>query len=125
MISGQLLVRAQDGDGNSGLFLLDTGATQTLLSRSFAEQVDGLVPRRGGETRGFGGMRQGSETVSGVRMEFQGMSSGPGNLSVADLSLRSRMAGVEISGFLGLDMLNGNRIRIDTARRKIYVESGV
>jgi hypothetical protein len=124
MISGQMLVRVQDARGATGLFLLDTGATRTLLSRSFTAQVEGAVEREGGTTRGFGGVRPGSTTASGVRLEFQGMTSADASLSVADLSMRSRMAGVEISGFLGLDMLNGHRIRIDTARRKIYVQNG-
>ena len=38
-----------------------------------------------------------------------------------DLSLRSQVGGVEISGFLGLDLLGGKKIVIDTRRRTVAV----
>jgi hypothetical protein len=39
----------------------------------------------------------------------------------SDLTQRSRLGGVEISGFLGMDLLDRTTIVIDTRARKIAV----
>jgi hypothetical protein len=120
-ISGQFLVEAGDATGARGLFILDTGATRSLVSKNFAELVDGVVQGEG-VVRGFGGVRPDSARVRGVDLQFQGLSGKSRELGVDDLSLRSRLSGVEICGFIGLDILAGKVIRIDTLARKVFVK---
>jgi hypothetical protein len=120
-VSGQFLVEAGDAGGAAGLFILDTGATHSLVSENFVQQVDGAVVRGEGAVRAFGGVRPDSARVRGVDLRFQGMDGSAPILGVDDLSLRSRLSGVEICGFLGLDILAGKVIRIDTLARKVFV----
>jgi hypothetical protein len=42
-------------------------------------------------------------------------------MNALDLSTRSSLGGVELCGFVGLDLLSGKRIVIDTAHRRINV----
>ena len=120
-LSGQMLVRAEVGQGVSGLFLLDTGATSTILSRSFVEGLAGATLLDGARVRGYGGVVQGARWVRGVEVSFQGRSTGERDLGTVDLSLRNRLAGVELAGFLGLDLLEGARIVIDSGSRTVRV----
>ena len=52
-------------------------------------------------------------------MGFQGLASDSSQLPAIDLSLRSRLTGAEISGYLGLDLLERSRILVDTRTRRI------
>ena len=70
---------------------------------------------------GFGGVLEGTRVLQGVEVGFQGLRTGSRDLRVIDLSMRSRMGGVEVSGFLGLDILGEARIEIDTVARRIRV----
>lgn len=120
---GQWLVRAAVAGGTrDGLFLFDTGATGTMLSSAIVEGIDGARIRRVTEIQGIGGALQGAREIDGVDVAFQEIRVGPDDLRVIDLSLRSRMGGIEVSGFLGLDALAGTRITVDTVHRRIRVE---
>ncbi|HXV76030.1 MAG TPA: aspartyl protease family protein [Candidatus Polarisedimenticolaceae bacterium] len=124
VVGGQWLVEASIvPDGRSGLFLLDTGATRSLLSLALLDGLAAAVVRQGAEVHGFGGMIDGAREVDGVRLDFHGLGVGPGGLRAADLSLQSKMGGVELSGFVGLDLLEGPVITIDTERRTVRVEA--
>jgi len=118
-ISGQLLVRASANEEYAGLFLFDTGATTTLLSAAFASGIEGVRFQEPARVLGFGGAREGARYVRGVRVGFLGLGGGPGPLPTVDLSRRSRLTGVEISGYLGLDLLEGSRIVVDTGARRL------
>ena len=122
LFAGQMLVEASASDGSRGLFLLDTGATQSLVSLPFAGSVEGA--RLGGPTtvRGYGGRLEGVRIVRGVELRFQGACSEGRPIAAADLSLRGRLGGIEISGFLGLDLLGGHRIVIDTVHQRVSVK---
>jgi hypothetical protein len=119
VISGQMLVRVRANDEGGGLFLLDTGATSSLLGAAFAERLPGVRFRKPAYLLGFGGRREGARYVEGVQLAFQELAPRTGLVPAVDLSLRSRMTGVEISGYLGLDLLAGARIVIDTRTRRI------
>ncbi len=121
-ISGQFLVEARDAAGAGGLFILDTGAARSLVSENFVAKVGGEVLRGEGLVRGFGGLRPESALVRGVDLRFQSLVGNFRELVMADLSLRSRLSGVEISGFIGLDILAGQVIRIDTLTRQVFVK---
>jgi len=120
-VSGQVLVRARASGGEPGLFMLDTGAMRSLLSLAYAESVDGASLRESADLRGLGGAYQGARAVEGARLIFQALE-GEGPLTAVDTTTRSRMTGVEISGYLGLEVLGRSRIIIDTRHQRIRVE---
>jgi len=119
--AGQLLVEAGERRGARGLFLLDSGASQTVVSRSFLARVEGATIEGPAGLRVFGGRAVEARMVQGVEIELEGRSTGEGPLPSVELGLRSRLGGVEISGFLGLDLLHGRRISIDTRTRRLAV----
>ena len=49
-----------------------------------------------------------------MRLRYQGRQNAEPVLNAGDLDQRSRLGGVEVSGFLGLDILDRTRIVIDT-----------
>ncbi len=120
-VAGQILVRVRADGGPDGLFVLDTGAVTTLLDLAFARNV---APARIGpatRVRAFGGAREGARQVDGVVLRFLGAATDGGSMNAADLTLRSRLCGVQISGFLGLDLLAHTRLEIDTLHRRVIV----
>ena len=120
-VAGQMLVEASVASDVSGLFLFDTGAHWSVVSYDLAAQVEGARLTPIGDVRGFGGQVEGASLLRGVEVRFEVWSSGGENLRALDLSLRSRVGGVEISGFLGMDLLDRSRIVIDTVDRRVRV----
>jgi hypothetical protein len=121
-VAGQMLVRAEAAGGREGLFLFDTGASSTVLSLSLAARIEGARHEGAAELQGFGGAIEGARWVDGVEIGFEGLKSGSGAVAAVDLSLRSRLSGVEISGYLGMDLLGRSTIVIDTRSRRLTVE---
>lgn len=114
-INGQVLVRARVAGGESGLFLLDTGASRTLLDLEFAGSIEGARIGDPSDVRTYGGARRGARTVENVVLHVAGAATPAGaHVNAADLSLRSRLSGVRIAGFLGLDLLAGRVVTLDT-----------
>jgi hypothetical protein len=66
----------------------------------------------------------GARTVRGLRLGFQSLRTEAQALPVADLSTRSQLSGVEVSGYVGLDLLEGNRLILDTRARRVEVAPG-
>jgi hypothetical protein len=121
-VSGQMLVRAAAADGEPALFMFDTGATKSVLDLDYAERVPGAELVEGGNLRGYGGAIRQSYLVRSTRLTFQGFDTGEGALRATDLSLRSHLGGVQLAGFLGLDLLGGRRLVVDTVGRRVKVE---
>ena len=124
MVSGQMLVNATAGNGRPGLFLFDTGATWSILSKHFAALLADVRSEPTAGLRGFGGMVEGVSIVRGTAIRFGGLSCGENGLRSFDMSVRSEVGGVEVSGFIGLDLLNDVRITIDTVAQRVMVEPG-
>jgi len=122
-VGGQLLVRADTEGGPSGLFLLDTGAVRSMLDTKFAASVPGSRVVSEAGVRTYGGNVAGATAIRGVILHFRGLSGPAGVLHAADLTQRSRLGGVEVSGFLGMDLLDGKRLVIDTRARRVDVVS--
>jgi tetratricopeptide (TPR) repeat protein len=122
MVSGQMLVEAEAGQTERGLFLFDTGATWSILSNRFARGLDGVRMERIRGLRGFGGEIEGASVVRGTEVRFSGLTSGAEALRAFDMTLRNAVAAVEVSGYIGLDLLGGTRITIDTVSQEVRVE---
>jgi len=124
-VGGQMLVRAEADAGRSGLFLFDTGATHTLVADAFVEGYAGARSAGPAEVSAFGGLRENVRVLEGFEVRFQHASTAGRPIRAVDLGLRSAVGGVEIAGFLGLDVLGGQRIEIDTVARRVRLgESG-
>ena len=123
LVDGQLLVEAQVGPDERGLFLLDSGASRTMVARDLASRVGAAREGQPVRIQAFGGARRGVNELTGVVVRFEGAEVGPDGLRAVDLSIRSRLAGVEVSGFLGLDLLRGRRVAIDTTRQRVRLET--
>jgi hypothetical protein len=120
-VSGQLLVEGEAAGGAGGLFMLDTGAARSQVSFTLARSVP--KTRFGAEVpvRGYGGNMAGTRAVRGIRLVLPGILPEDRELLAADLTMRSRLGGVELSGLLGLDLLDGARIVVDTKSRRLEV----
>ena len=124
-VEGQMLVEAGTGGGARGLFLLDTGATSSVLSESFALLDPAARLGDPASVRAFGGPLRGSRSLRGVTLRFQGLETQAGSaLRATDLTQRSRLGGVEVAGFLGLDLLERATITVAPRARRVAVLAG-
>ncbi len=121
-VAGQMLVGAGAERGPEGLFLFDTGASTSVLDVGYAREVPDVELIDGAYVRGYGGQVAGATIARGARLTFAGFDTGPGDLRATDLTLRSRLGGVQLSGYLGLDLLGGKRLVIDTEMHRLRVE---
>jgi hypothetical protein len=119
-VEGQWLVEGSIA-GRPGLFLLDTGATHTVVDVATVERIPGARLGAAVPVYGFGGRIAGARRVRQVEVAYQGLTTGVGPLSAIDLAARSRLGGVELTGFVGLDLLDGKRLVIDTVGRRVSV----
>ena len=123
-VNGQMLVRASAADGLDGMFLFDTGAVRSMVGRSMVEALPGARVDRPAVVRTYGGNVASAAAVRGVTIRFLGLESDGGPVYTSDLTLRSRLGGVEVSGFLGMDLLGRTRIVVDTRAHRVDVVAG-
>ncbi len=119
VVAGQMLVQVETSTGHRGLFLFDTGATRSTLSLGFAERIPTARVGEKVTVWGYGGRFPETRVITGVGLIFQNRASESDRLNGVDLSLQSRISGVEISGLLGLDMLADRTIVVDTRTQRI------
>ncbi len=120
-VGGQMLVPASAAGGPDGLFLFDTGATRSMVARSFAGSVPGAQISSPAAVRTYGGTVQGASVVRGVKLRFLTLEGDGSPVHTSDLTQRSRLGGVEVSGFLGMDLLGAAKIVVDTRARRVDV----
>jgi hypothetical protein len=121
-VGGQMLVRATAaGAAEDGLFLFDTGASRSMIATSYASMIPSAAASGPATVRTYGGNVSGADALRGVTLRFLAASSRGEPVHRSDLTRRSRLGGVEIAGFLGLDVLDGTIVRIDTSRQRVSV----
>jgi len=121
-VGGQMLVRAgAQGAPEDGLFLFDTGATRSMIATSYAATIAGATETSPAAVRTYGGNVAGASAIANVALRFAGLPLSTETVHRSDLTQRSRLGGVEIAGFLGLDALDGTVITIDTTRQRVRV----
>lgn len=124
---GQALLRVQGqwllevafssrGPEHRGLFLLDTGASRTMIAEGAAEKLRAF--RRGSQRRAaaYGGKLPYLGSMPRLRVEAGAMNATLKGVPVIDLDARSRMTGIRVSGYLGLDVLARHGFELDLAR---------
>jgi len=122
-VSGQMLVRAQASPEHDGLFLFDTGAARSMLARSLVDQLPGAQIVSQASVRTYGGNVAGAASVRGVKLRFLEIAGDGAPVNTSDLTQRSRLGGVEVSGFLGMDLLDGMKIVVDTRAHRVAVSA--
>lgn len=123
VVEGQILVEAATSDGQRGLFLLDTGAVRSIVSDDLVKASPRRLATKPVTMRIYGSPVRAARAVLGLEIEFAGVGSRGKPLLAADLSRRGRLGGVEVAGFIGLDLLQGNRLVVDTAGHRIALWS--
>jgi hypothetical protein len=118
-----MLVRAAAGAGREGLFLFDTGAARSMIGRTFADSVPAAQVERAATVRTYGGNVAGASSVRGIKLTFLDLEGDGAPVFTSDLTQRSRLGGVEVSGFLGMDLLNGAKIVVDTRAHRVAVSA--
>lgn len=121
VVQGQWLVRAS-ASGTPGLYLLDTGAGTSSVSWEAARGAGvelGSV-QGGPRPRGYSGGLA-ARWARGMALRFGGRSTTGGALPALDLAQRSRLGGVEVSGHVGLDLLAGRRLVLDTVGQRLEI----
>jgi hypothetical protein len=123
-VGGQMLVAGDAAEAGPALFLFDTGASRSGVATGLVARIPGASLGAPVSVSGYGGAMPGARVARGVRVALPGFASLPSELVAADLTLRSRLGGVEVSGSLGLDVLDGHRIVVDTVGRRIEIAGG-
>jgi len=118
-VGGQMLVGASAVPGPEGLFLFDTGASRSMIARKFVDRIEGAQGERPATVRTYGGDVPGAASVRGVTLRFLDKEGRGGPMYTSDLTQRSRLGGVEVSGFLGMDLLDGTTIVVDTCEQRV------
>jgi predicted aspartyl protease len=108
-----LLVPARVGTASNRLFVLDTGAASTLISYELAAAVSNLNRDDKTALRGLNGRVGDVYQTGNLVLEFAGFQQKNLGMTAFDTWELSHRLGTEISGFLGLPVLNLFTLTID------------
>jgi tetratricopeptide (TPR) repeat protein len=104
------------------LFVMDTGASTTLISPAAAREVTSVSGDSDRHVRGISGDVKNVFGTDNLTIGFANVSQiQAGGLSAVDLSSFSRSSGVEISGFIGYPLLRELVISIDYRDNLVHV----
>jgi predicted aspartyl protease len=95
------------------LFVLDTGADRTLISYDLATEVSKLTPEAHMRMNGINGRVTDLYQTGDLVLQFAGFQQKSLGMSSIDTWEQSRRVGTEISGFLGLPVLDLFSLTID------------
>jgi tetratricopeptide (TPR) repeat protein len=121
VVEGQMLVEARASDGQRGLFMLDTGASNSVVSNDLVSSSPLRLSTKPVPMRIYGSPVREARAVFGLELDFAGLKSEGRPLLSADLRSRGRLGGVEVAGFLGLDLLGRSLVVVDTVAQRISI----
>lgn len=108
-----LLVPVRVGKASNCLFVLDTGASNTLISYQLAEAVSNLSRDEKAGLRGLNGRVADVYKTGSLTLDFAGFEQRSMGITAFDTWQLSHQLGTEISGFLGLPVLDLLTVTID------------
>jgi len=108
-----LLVPVRVGSANNRLFVLDTGSATTLISYELAAAVSNLNRDDKTALRGLNGRVGDVYQTGNLALEFAGFEQKNREMTAFDTWELSHRLGTEISGFLGLPVLDLFTLTID------------
>lgn len=108
-----LLVPVRVGKANNSLFVLDTGASNTMISYQLAEAVSNLSRDEKTGLTGLNGRVADVYKTGSLALDFAGFEQRSMGITAFDTWQLSHQLGTEISGFLGLPTLDLLTVTID------------
>jgi predicted aspartyl protease len=108
-----LLIPTRVSDSEPVLFLIDTGAGRTMIAPDLARQVTKVHNDSYGSVHGLSGRVKDVYLTDQLVLQFAGFRQRHLDMSSFDFSKVSRGLGIEVSGFLGLPLLNLFELTID------------
>jgi hypothetical protein len=114
-LDSHLVVEAVVGGRVRGWFLLDTGASHTVVDLGLAEDLGGRSRSADWWVRGVAGTLKDLRTVPEATVEVAGLERRDPGLLAYSLEGVSRNLGVRVAGVLGLSYLDGLVLRVDPA----------
>ena len=108
-----LLLGTRVNSSREALFVLDTGADRTLISYDLANEVSRLTPETRMRMSGINGRVVDLYQTSDLVLRFAGFEQKSTGMTSIDTWEQSRRIGTEISGFLGLPVLDLFTLTID------------
>jgi predicted aspartyl protease len=109
-----LLIPTRVSDSAPVLFIIDTGAGRTLIASDLARQATKVHRDDAhGSMKGLSGKVKEMYVTDALVLQFAGFRQNNLDMSSFDFSKLSRAHGIEVSGFLGLPLLNLFELTID------------
>ena len=112
-IGHTLLVRTRISDFGPVLFVLDTGASTTLISKKAAAEATKVSADNSVILKGLSGRVKDVAQADELYLQFAGFRQKHLGMMAFDLDDTSKNTGIEISGLLGLPLLHLFTITID------------
>ncbi|MFN7966767.1 MAG: hypothetical protein U0V87_13880 [Acidobacteriota bacterium] len=125
-VEGQLLVPVTLSSPRGwfeGWMVFDTGASSTMIDYATAEQFGDVRVGGAGEARGYGGAVPLSGRLSSARVALGTWAHPLPDQPVIDLSERTRIGGVAVAGFLGLDVIGDATFTLDLGQGTLTIGS--
>jgi predicted aspartyl protease len=108
-----LLIPTRVNDAPERLFVIDSGAARTMVSYDLAAELGHLKRDESMRLSGASGQVADIYATGTVLLQFAGFRQKNLGMTAFDTREQSRRLGVELSGFLGLPLLNLFRLAID------------
>jgi len=108
-----LLIPTRVGESREALFVIDTGAARTLISYDMAAEVSKLARDDKLGLRGINGQVADIYQTGNLYLQFAGFRQKNLGMTSFDMWDQSRRIGTQISGFLGLSVLDLFTLTID------------
>ena len=108
-----LLIPTRVGDSREALFVIDTGATQTLISYDIATQVGAVSRDDRTRISGINGQVSDVFQTGSLYLQFAGFRQSSPGITAFNMWEQSRNLGTEVSGLLGLPVLSLFTLTID------------
>ena len=108
-----LLIPTRVSDSREVLFVIDTGADRTLISYNIAREVSKLNRDDRMRLKGINGQVADLYQTGNLFLQFAGFRQKNLGMTAFDMWEQSRRLGTEVSGFLGLPVLNLFTLTID------------
>lgn len=112
-VSHLFLVATKISDTMPVLFILDTGASSTMISTKAASAATRVRADSNTRLRGVSGSVRRVSRAEDVMLEFAGFRQRNRNAIALDLNHLSKETGIEVSGLLGLPLLQAFTITLD------------
>jgi predicted aspartyl protease len=108
-----LLIPTRAGDSHEALFLIDTGATRTLISYDIASEAGKVNRDDRMRITGINGQVADVYRTGNLFLQFAGFRQSGSGITAFDMWEQSRRLGTEVSGLLGLPLLSLFTLTID------------